>query len=279
MGLVNKVKELDNFLNERHLETEFTKDKFEYNGIDFDGKSISTDSYTITHKVNDTTEEVFEAEMVFDEYQIGAFKRLLYDLKDSFVKEYSTTYISLIEKIAFGNAFKDHINKKLETFRNHKIGRNYAGLLSEFINDLSIRYIEHDDAKEKKVKSFEFKKKYLHRNTLSKIYTILIDNNLIGAETKEFEFKNIFRNEEVEIPIRWIGNTSELKYFINLINREDLGFVDREDFKWRIAVNCFIKVSSNSLKKITYKDLRTYKATDKSKQKLDKILVSKIVTI
>ena len=54
MGLVNKAKVLDNFLNERHLEIEFTKEKFDYNGIDYDGKDFNLTSKETACLASDT---------------------------------------------------------------------------------------------------------------------------------------------------------------------------------------------------------------------------------
>jgi len=278
LGLLVKVEVLDKFLNENHLETEFTKEKFEYNGMDYDGKSINTKSYVQTHKLNARQEPIIEVEMVFVVYQIGAFKAALKDLKNSFVEEYSISIKPLIEKIAFGNSLIELLQKKREIFRNHKTGRRYAGLLSEFIKEVSTEYVKAD-SNEKSNTSFNYREQYRHRATLKKLFNVLIDYGLIGVETKELDFNRIFLNTEVKNPVRWTGSTSELKYFIELINREEFDFEDKKGFKWRIAAKCFLKISSNSLKKITYKDLRTYKITDKTRRRLDEILVTKVLRI
>ena len=278
MGLLEKVEVLDEFLNENHLETEFTKEKFEYNGIDYDGKSINTKSYVQTHKLNARQELIIEVQMVFVEHQIQAFKAALKDLKNSFIEEYSTSVKPLIDKIAFGNSLIELLKKKLEIFRNHKTGRRFAGLLSEFINEVSTKYVKVD-SNDKSNTSFNYREQHRHRATLSNLYNILINYGLIGLETEKLDFIRIFLNTEVENQVRWTGSTSELKYFIQLINQEGFGFEDKEGFKWRIAVKCFLKISSNSFKKITYKDLRTYKITDKTRQRLDDIILKKMPKI
>lgn len=274
MGLLEKVEVLDNFLNENYLETEFTREKFEYNGMDYDGRSINTKSYVQIHKLHGSQETSFEVDMVFAEYQIGAFKVALKDLKKGFVEQYSTLYKPLAEKIAFGNSLIEHLQNKLERFRNHKAEKRFASLLSEFINEMSTEYVEVDS--NNNINSFNYRKKYRHRATISKLYKVLIDYDLIGAETKETDFNRVFLDKDIETRIRWTGSTSELKYFIEIINREDFGFEDKGAFRWRIAAKIFIKISSSSLKKITFKDLRTYKITDKTRSRLDEILVAKL---
>ncbi len=277
MGLVDKVKILDNFLNERHLEKEFTIEKFDYYGKDYNGKLINTESYIQTHKLQLSLEEIIEVEMIFEAYQITAFKTALENIKNDFVEEYMSSLIPLTEKIAFGTSLREHLQTKLETFRNNINGRRFASLLSRFIDELSIEFIDHNAPDKKDYDSFKYFEKFIHRGIPSKLYKVLIDHNLIGSETKESDFNKAFDNQKIDNPVRWTGQTSELKYFIYLINRMDLNFEDRGDYKWRIAVKCFVKVSSRSLKKITYKDLRTYKVTPKTKQKLDNILVNKIL--
>jgi len=275
LGLVEKANNLDNFKNERYLEKEFIKENYDYNGADYDRNDINTENYTLTYKTSENN--IIEVKMVFKEYQISAFKTALKDLKNSFVEEYLTSYIPLVDKIAFGNSLRQHLQNKLETFRNNKTGRIFAGFLSEFIDELSLEYIDVVGPTKKTINSFKYR--YLHRATLSKLYHALIKNDLIGKETKELDFINIFQNKEIDNPVRWTGQTSELIYFIKLINRKDLGFEDTGSFKWRIAVKCFVKVSSSTLKKITYTDLRTYKVTENTKLKLDDILVNKVLII
>lgn len=282
MGLVDKVKVLDNFLNERYLEREFTKERFEYYEIHYDGKSINTESYVQTHSLPFPLEEVIEIDMIFEEYQITEFKSALKNLKIRFVEDYIASPVPLVEKIAFAMAFNELLTQKFEIFRNHKTGRKFGSLLFEFINELSIEFIETgkdkvDNPDSKKTNSFKYL--HSHRATLSKLFKALIDHELIRAETDEVDFIKIFQNKEIDYPILWTGQTSELKYFIELINTKEFGFVDRGDFKWRIAVKCFVKVGSRSLKTITYKDLRTYKVTPNTRTKLDNILVKKILKI
>ena len=151
--------------------------------------------------------------------------------------------------------------------------------MSHFIDQLSIEFVNVIDSNENKNNSFYYLPKFSHRATLQNLYSVLISEGLMGKETKELHFVNLFKNKEVDNLVRWTGQTSELKYFIELINREDFGFENKGHFKWRIAAKCFVKVSSRDLKKITYKDLRTYKITPNTKQKLDDVLVAKILKI
>ena len=275
MSLIEKVKSLDNFLNERYLEKEYTKEGFDYNGFEYDG-SVNTESYVQTFFHPDGSHD--DVDMVFEKFQESRFKSDLIDLKKSILDDYISNYVSLAEKIAFATSLKQNLEAKLEKFRNNKVGRRYAPLFLEFINKFSTEHVEVIDSGSKN-SSFHFFERFSHRDTPNKLFSMLTSLDLIPKETKQVDFLKLFDNEKVVNPITWLGNTSELKYFINLINRKDYGFEDKGVFKWRIAVKCFVKVTSRSLRILTYTDLRTYKITDQTKLKLDRLLLHEIVSI
>lgn len=275
MSLIEKVKCLDNFLNDRYLEKEYTKDRFDFNGVDYDD-SINTESYFQKYCSSDGFSN--NVEIIFEKFQESEFQNLLKDMKRVFVGEYILSYVSLAEKIVFASSLKENLETKLEKFRNHKIGRKYAPLLSEFIKNLSIEYIDVIDSNSKTL-SFHFRDKFSHRDTLNKLFKTLIDEGLISKDTSQIDFLNLFKNKQVNNIVAWLGSTSELKYFISLINEEKFGFENKGNYKWRIAVKCFVKVSPRTLKLITYKDLRTYKVTPNAKLKLDKTLSKVLIPI
>ena len=275
MGLVEKVNKIDNFLNERYLEKEYTQEWYILNSADYDGVEVNTGSYIYTHYFSDGS--THEVKMVFKNFQTASFKTALNDLKKCFVNEYITAYIPLAEKIAFGTSLKKHLERKLEKFRNNVSGRRFAPILSDFIIELSIQFVDVIDSSAKNL-SFYYSDKLLHRATLNKLYNTLITEELISKETEELHFLSLFQNKEVENPVAWIGNVSELKYFIEIINRKEFHFEDKVAHKWRVAVKCFVKVSGRTLKKITYTDLRTYKITNCTRLKLDNVLVKNILS-
>ena len=275
MSLIEKVKYLDNFLNERYLEKEFTEIGFDYNGFKYDG-SVNTESYVQTFVHLDGSHD--DVDMEFEKFQESRFKSDLVNLKKTILDDYISNYVSLAEKIAFATSLKQNLEAKLEKFRNNKVGRRYAPLFLEFINKFSTEHVEVIDSGSKN-SSFYFLDRFSHRDTLNKLFSMLTSLDLIPKETKQVDFLKLFDNKKVVNPITWLGNTSELKYFINLINRKDYGFEDKGVFKWRIAVKCFVKVSDRSMKKITFKDLRTYKITKQTKLKLDRLLLNEILSI
>jgi hypothetical protein len=275
LSLIEKVKYLDNFLNERYLEKEFTEIGFDYNGFKYDG-SINTESYVQTFVHLDGSHD--DVDMEFEKFQESRFKSDLVNLKKTILDDYISNYVSLAEKIAFATSLKQNLEAKLEKFRNNKVGRRYAPLFLEFINKFSTEHVEVIDSGSKN-SSFYFLDRFSHRDTLNKLFSMLASLDLIPKETKQVDFLKLFDNKKVVNPITWLGNTSELKYFINLINRKDYGFEDKGVFKWRIAVKCFVKVSDRSMKKITFKDLRTYKITKQTKLKLDRLLLNEILSI
>ncbi|WP_053973847.1 hypothetical protein [Polaribacter dokdonensis] len=276
MSLIEKAKFLDNFLDIRYLEKEYTREIYDLKGWDYEGIIINTEDYVTTFFSADGYE--YEVKMNFEKYQENKFRSTLNEIKESFRNEYSLSLIPLAEKIAYGTSFKEHLENKLEKFRNHKIGKKYSTLLLEFINEFSIEFVDVIDTKSKN-SSFYFLKTVAHRDTLNKLYRITLKEGLISSDTKQLTFLKLFDNLEVQNRVTWIGSTSELKYFIKLINKTELGFEDKGVYKWRIAVKCFVKVSVRSLKEITYKDLRTYKITDNTNQKLDRLLLNAILPV
>ena len=276
MGLVEKVNKIDNFLNERYLEKEYTQEWYILNSADYDGVEVNTGSYIYTHYFSDGS--THEVKMVFKNFQTASFKTALNDLKKCFVNEYITAYIPLAEKIAFGTSLKKHLERKLEKFRNNVSGRRFAPILSDFIIELSIQFVDVIDSSAKNL-SFYYSDKLLHRATLNKLYNTLITEELISKETEELHFLGLFQNKEVEIPVAWVGSTSALKLFIQFVNNTENGFEDKGDYKWRIAVKCFVKVSQKNLRKITYTNLRTYKITDKTKLVFGALLEKSVLKI
>ena len=276
MDLVEKVNKIDNFLNERYLEKEYTQEWYILNSADYDGVEVNTGSYIYTHYFSDGS--THEVKMVFKNFQTASFKTALNDLKKCFVNEYITAYIPLAEKIAFGTSLKKHLERKLEKFRNNVSGRRFAPILSDFIIELSIQFVDVIDSSAKNL-SFYYSDKLLHRATLNKLYNTLITEELISKETEELHFLGLFQNKEVEIPVAWVGSTSALKLFIQFVNNTENGFEDKGDYKWRIAVKCFVKVSQKNLRKITYTNLRTYKITDKTKLVFGALLEKSVLKI
>lgn len=108
---------------------------------------------------------------------------------------------------------------------------------------------------------------------IANIYKALITEKLIGSEVSLEDFELIFKNQIIQKLIRWTGNTSELKYFIKIINTPEYGFEDMKEEKWQIATNCFLKVKKRSTDTIDYKNLRTYKITPSTIKKLDLLIV------
>ena len=276
MGLLIKAEKLDSFLIERHLEKEFTKEWYDFNGVDYDGVEVNIESYVQTFYSPDGSAN--EVNMVFEDFQTAAFQTALNELRNSFVEEYVTSYISLAEKIAYGTSLKLHLEEKLEKFRGKKTGVMFAPILSDFISALSIQFVEVIDSRSGN-NSFHFHEQYSHKKVLNKLYKLLISEELISKETKEHHFFSLFQNKEVEKPVAWVGTSSSLKLFIQFVNNTENGFEDKGDYKWRIAVKCFVKVSQKNLRKITYTNLRTYKITDKTKLVFGALLEESVLKI
>jgi hypothetical protein len=165
---------------------------------------------------------------------------------------------------------------KLNKFSKNTETSIYVDEFKKFIDKLSREYISHQDDVDKTRSSFKYGDGVTKYNSIRAIYKTLLDSNLIGAETKFEDFEKIFQNKKIDNKVRWIGETSQLKYFIELINRPDLNFYDNKSSKWKIAVKCFIQFSDKNLKKISARDLSTYKTTTNTIDSLDKLIVQDI---
>lgn len=71
----------------------------------------------------------------------------------------------------------------------------------------------------------------------------------------------MFSGKEITTPIRWIGNRSELFYFIKLIY-SDFELVERVGQRnWEITCHCFVQKNGDVFDRTKFKDTKPPKLT------------------
>jgi len=148
--------------------------------------------------------------------------------------------------------------------------------LKGYLEELTMLIKSLNDYNNQSTKNYSFK--YKDGGTYIKIknlFDLLKEARLIDNNTVIHDFERVFQNKPIEKLIQWSGDTSQLKYFIQIINTLEYGFEDNGDEKWRIAVKCFSKTKKRSFDQINYKDLRTYKVTETTKYKMNLMVVEK----
>lgn len=90
------------------------------------------------------------------------------------------------------------------------------------------------------VNSFTYKKLITHSDNLNNLFDNLKKNKLIAEDSTVINFKKVFSGKEILQPVVWVGNPSELYYFIHLIYKEYQLVDDLKQKQWKIACNCFV---------------------------------------
>ena len=138
-------------------------------------------------------------------------------------------------------------------------------------NDVNVT-VKNDDSKptknSKEIKSFKLNNYIGNNSKLVDLRSSLIEKKLISKNTSLKDFKNVFKCEEIEKPIIWTGNISELTYFIKQLHN-NLKYVSNVKQEiWVVTINCFIQENN---KQYNREKLRTQKIPATSK-KIDKAL-------
>ncbi|WP_372757892.1 hypothetical protein [Mariniflexile sp.] len=278
MGLIDNINKLDRFFNSNELRIKFNEQYYEFNGMEIPplDQRVNYDEYTVSFGINAGGDKQESKEIhKLEHYKLSSFKQDLNCLKEVFEYEY-LSYEALTDKLAFGNSFRNYLLDKLKKFSKNPETSIYVDEFKKFIDKLSREYISHQDKADKTNSSFKYRDGASGYDSIRNLYKTLLANNLIGSETKFEDFDKVFQNKKIDNKIRWIGETSQLKYFIELINRPDLNFYDNKSSKWKIGVKCFVQISNKTLKPISSRDLNIYKITSNTRTLLDTLVVRDI---
>ena len=110
--------------------------------------------------------------------------------------------------------------------------------------------------------SFTYKKWRFESTNLTYLKESLIDKNLIASDTELKHFRKVFSGEEIEKPIVWTGNISELSYFIKQLHNELKLVENLKQQQWAVTINCFIQENGEQYNRTK---LRTQKVPTTSK--------------
>ena len=113
-----------------------------------------------------------------------------------------------------------------------------------------------------KHQSFTYKKYNTEQSLLTDLMKALKKRKFIAEDTELANFRKVFSGDIVIIKIVWVGNLSELSYFIKQLHNE-LKYVENLKQKhWEVTLNCFIQKDGSLYDR---KKLRTQKVPSTSK--------------
>lgn len=262
MQLDNLIDDLKEFKEAEYLKKEF-RDLFDkINIIEICTHNAEFNQFTYNSPTVINQEIVFNEVLVtFESFKLQQFKSKINligsSLKDLPDLEKSTIYQIAISKL---NELQKYLNNNPEL----------KGCLEELT--ILIKNLKYFNIQSTKNYSFKYKDGGTY-DKIKKLFKLLKEAKLIDNQTDILDFERVFQNKPIEKLIQWSGNTSQLKFFIQIITTSKYGFEENRGEKWRIAVKCFSKTKKRSFDQIDYKDLRTYKVTETTTHKMNLLIV------
>ena len=139
--------------------------------------------------------------------------------------------------------FKEASENVLQDFKKGLIG-----------NGIRQEAIEKPKVKPKsKYPSFTYKKLKFESANLTDLRDSLKRHKLIANDTTLSVFKKVFSGENIDKPIVWTGNISELYYFISQLHNKLKLVENLKQRQWEVTNNCFIKTDGNQFGRYNFK--------------------------
>jgi len=88
--------------------------------------------------------------------------------------------------------------------------------------------------------SFTYKQYNTSPDKLGDLWDSLKLNNFISADTPLATFKKVFSGSEINTPVVWAGNISELFYFVKRIHKDLQLVEDLKQKQWQVTCICFV---------------------------------------
>ena len=104
--------------------------------------------------------------------------------------------------------------------------------------------------------SFYYKQFNTNPDKLQDLWDSLKLNNLISAETPLGTFKKAFSGTQINKPIIWTGNISELFYFVKSIHNDLKLVEDLKQKQWQITCICFVDENGESFERSKFRLLK-----------------------
>lgn len=173
------------------------------------------------------------------------------------------TYMQLYLEIQ--EAFKDWIDDEfiVEDF--------YTQLLNEPIPEkLPIRKLQVIEVAPEPVKkpkskqtskpiqfhSFFYNEYNTNPDKLVDLWDSLKLNNFISADTPLATFKKVFSGTEINTPVTWTGNISELFYFVKRIHKDLKLVSDLKQKQWQVTCICFVDENEELFDRSKFRSLK-----------------------
>jgi hypothetical protein len=244
-NVVEKINSLSKF----EFVIELDKDNFH---IDKSVEIIQQQYFNYTEAINSTIKAKFL------DGNIDFLKRLLIQINDS-IKQWEL--VKKDDELYFNITFAN------EKYRNltDNIEVNYITETKlYYLNDIKknlVNYIGKEErlngVPNKKPKSKHQSFTYINNITghtqLTDLMNALKRINLIENSTDLKDFRKAFSGEEIEKPIVWTGNISELSYFIKQLHNELKLVKDLKQQQWEVTNNCFVKTDGSQFGRHKFK--------------------------
>lgn len=268
MQLNKLIADLKDFKNSEYLVEEFYKEFCNLNNREYDGHFEKLVDFSSTAALKHFEKTLIHTETI----TFNGFKLRKFNAKVKLV----TNEFEKLTELERSNTYQHSILKLKEVLNDY----NKDPELKEYFEELNtiIENLTSDNLNFKSTitKNFSFKYKKGHRyDKIRDVFDVLEKEKLIASNTQLRDFELVFQNKPIEKLIQWTGTTSELKYFIIIINNSDYGFENNGDEKWRVAVKCFSKTKKRLLETVDSKNLRTYKVTEATKLKMGSLIVER----
>lgn len=104
--------------------------------------------------------------------------------------------------------------------------------------------------------SFYYKQFNTNPDKLQDLWVSLKLNNFIHPDTHLSTFKKIFSGTEINIPVKWTGNISELFYFVKSIHNDLKLVEDLKQKQWQVTCHCFVDENGESFERSKFRSLK-----------------------
>ncbi|MDO6743854.1 hypothetical protein Q4553_04655 [Tenacibaculum soleae] len=104
--------------------------------------------------------------------------------------------------------------------------------------------------------SFTYKQYNTNPDKLGDLWDSLKLNKFISADTPLATFKKVFSGSEINIPITWTGNISELFYFVKRIHKDLQLIEDLKQKQWQVTCICFLDENGELFDRSKFRSLK-----------------------
>lgn len=105
--------------------------------------------------------------------------------------------------------------------------------------------------------SFYYKNYNSNQVAITDLFNFLKKHNFVHEDTSLSDFRKIFTNNKPEKPIIWIGNISELSYFVKYLHNETKYIDNLKHNIWKITANIFVDANNKPFVKSKFRGQKT----------------------